>query len=360
MRTTLKNLKVFLEHHERSLSAAALFIGFVIDSLTLRRIDLLFENAVLITYLLVAGLCIIILNLKDKSIWNLPMFSWVMTVVPFVMQIAFGALFSGFVVFYFRSASLSASWLFMLFLFGMLVGNEVFRPYYERLVFHVSVYFFALLSYCIFALPVLFHAMNTFVFIGSILVSIAAVCGFLFTMSLFSKAAIHRSLPLIARSVTTIAVVVLFAYLTNIIPPVPLSLKESIVAHNAVRAGDTYVLSVEHETFFDKIAPVKVYHRVSVEPVYVWVSVFAPTDLSTAIVHEWQQKRNGKWVTITRDAYPILGGRDSGFRGYSMKSNVEEGEWRVSVETERGQVIGRVRFDIIDVPVRPELLSVTR
>ncbi|MEK7606503.1 MAG: DUF2914 domain-containing protein [Patescibacteria group bacterium] len=360
MRDTLKNLKPFFDKYERSISAAALFIGFVIDSLTLRRIDLLFENTILITYLLVAGLCIILLNLRDKDIWKHPWFAWVMTVVPFVMQIAFGALFSGFAVFYFRSASLSASWLFMLFIFGMLVGNEIFRPYYERLVFHIGVYFFAILSYCVFAVPIVLHTMNTYVFIASILASLLVVSGFIFTLSFFIRKAVEHSLPRIAQCITAIAAIVLFAYLTNIIPPVPLSLKESVIAHNAVRAGDTYSMSVEHRSLFDSFSPVKTYHRLPVEPVYVWVSVFAPTNLSTAIVHEWQQKQNGSWVTMNRVAFPIRGGRDAGFRGYSVKNNITEGEWRVSVETERGQVIGRVRFNVVDVSVRPELVSIVR
>ncbi len=32
-----------------------------------------------------------------------------------------------------------------------------------------------------------------------------------------------------------------------------------------------------------------------------------------------------------------------------MKENLQAGSWRVAVETSRGQVIGRVRFDIVDV-----------
>jgi len=341
MREHIKNIKHILDTYERLLSAVALFIGFIIDSLTLRRIDLLFENSVLITYLLVAGVCIIVLNFRKARIVDDSVRSWVMAVVPFVMQIAFGALFSGFVVFYFRSASFSANFLFILFLFGMLVGNEVFRPYYERLVFHVSIFFFALLSYCLVA-------------------SVVAVSLFIFVLSIFSRDNVRKSLPRIAQSITAIVAVVMFAYLTNIIPPIPLSLKESIIAHAATRSGEAYALSVEPESFFERLYPIKTFHQSAGESVYLWVSVFAPTNLKTAIVHEWQQRQKGKWVTMSRITFPISGGRSEGFRGYSVKESVAEGEWRVSVETERGQVIGRVRFDIIDVPVRPQLLSVTR
>ena len=360
MREHIKNIKHILDTYERLLSAVALFIGFIIDSLTLRRIDLLFENSVLITYLLVAGVCIIVLNFRKARIVDDSVRSWVMAVVPFVMQIAFGALFSGFVVFYFRSASFSANFLFILFLFGMLVGNEVFRPYYERLVFHVSIFFFALLSYCLFAVPIVLHSLGALVFLASIVASVVAVSLFIFVLSIFSRDNVRKSLPRIAQSITAIVAVVMFAYLTNIIPPIPLSLKESIIAHAATRSGEAYALSVEPESFFERLYPIKTFHQSAGESVYLWVSVFAPTNLKTAIVHEWQQRQKGKWVTMSRITFPISGGRSEGFRGYSVKESVAEGEWRVSVETERGQVIGRVRFDIIDVPVRPQLLSVTR
>ncbi len=360
MREHIKNIKHILEKYERSLSAFALFIGFIIDSLTLRRIDLLFENSVLITYLLVAGVCIIVLNFRKARITDDSVRSWVMAVVPFVMQIAFGALFSGFVVFYFRSASFSLNLLFMLFLFGMLVGNEVFRPYYERIVFHVAVYFFALLSYCLFAVPIVLRSLGTLVFLASITVSVIAIILFISTLSFFSKDAVRRSMPRIAQTITAIVAAVIFAYLTNIIPPVPLSLKESIIAHNASRSGETYMLSVEHESFFERLSPIKTFHQTAGEPVFLWVSVFAPTDLKTAIVHEWQQRQKGKWVTVSRITFPISGGRSEGFRGYSTKESISEGEWRVSVETERGQVIGRARFNVVERKVPTYLEQIVR
>lgn len=353
MRKHLKNLKPFLDKYERVLSAAALFIGFLVDSLTLQRIDLFFENAILITYLLVAGFSIIVLNFRTSRMEEGTPRSWIVAIVPFVMQIAFGALFSAFVIFYFRSASLSASWLFMLFLLAMLLGNEAFRPYYERLTFHVSVFFFAVLSYCIFAVPVLVHKIGPLVFLGSVVASVVCVIPFLFLLSLVARQSFERSLPSIARSITAILAAVMFAYLTNIIPPVPLSLKDAVIAHDAVRNSGTYLLSAEPQSLFEQLLPTKTYHQFANEPVYVWVSVFAPTDLSTAIVHEWEEKRGGKWITANRVTFPITGGRDEGFRGYSVKENLTPGAWRVSVETARGQVIGRVRFDVISVPSEP-------
>ena len=41
----------------------------------------------------------------------------------------------------------------------------------------------------------------------------------------------------------------------------------------------------------------------------------------------------------------IAGGRDGGYRGYSL-TTVNSGNWRVNIETERGQLIGRVKFKV--------------
>ena len=42
----------------------------------------------------------------------------------------------------------------------------------------------------------------------------------------------------------------------------------------------------------------------------------------------------------------IFGGRDGGYHTYSIKGNIIPGLWRVDIETERGQIIGREEFKI--------------
>ena len=55
----------------------------------------------------------------------------------------------------------------------------------------------------------------------------------------------------------------------------------------------------------------------------------------------------GKWITDRTIELPVIGGRDSGFRTFSKRSNLELGRWRVNVETESGQTIGRIRFNLV-------------
>ena len=97
------------------------------------------------------------------------------------------------------------------------------------------------------------------------------------------------------------------------------------------------------------------------ERAYVFSSVFAPTDLNTKIIHDWQyfHKAKGEWISVSKITFPINGGRSEGYRGFSIKSGVFEGRWRVDIKTERNQIIGRVRFDIETSGVTPSLKSKT-
>ena len=60
-----KKVEYWLKKYHRELSAASLIAGFVIDSFTLQRIDLLFENLVLYTHLTIVGGSILLINLVE-------------------------------------------------------------------------------------------------------------------------------------------------------------------------------------------------------------------------------------------------------------------------------------------------------
>ncbi|MFH1661652.1 MAG: hypothetical protein ABIA02_00940, partial [Candidatus Falkowbacteria bacterium] len=53
--------------YEKYFSPVALMFGFIVDSLTLRRIDLLAENLVIISYLLIALFSIAFLTVYESG-----------------------------------------------------------------------------------------------------------------------------------------------------------------------------------------------------------------------------------------------------------------------------------------------------
>jgi hypothetical protein len=353
--------------YERWAFSGSMLFGFIMDSLTLTRIDLLFDNLVLFFYLAVAVAGITITNLYDTGVWRgtpdgvrllhrVP--SYARTVSPFLMQYAFGGLLSGFFVFYSRGASFSASWLFLALLLGLMVGNEFFRTRYQQFTFQVSILFFVLYSYMIFFVPIVVGAMGAWVFLISGAVSIGAISFLLYGFSYLMPTTRQQLRTAVAGSIGGIFLVMNVMYFLNILPPLPLSLKKADVYHEVVRVTGGYRVVSEDQPWYTFLLPRKTVHLISGNPVYFYSAVFAPTRLAeTRIVHRWQyfNKTTRDWENRSRIEFSIIGGRDGGYRGYSQKISVETGLWRVRVETIRGQVLGKKRFWVEQVMKAPVL-----
>lgn len=360
MKKTFSRVKEFYEKYERYFSPVAFLAGFTWDNLTLKRIDLWFENLVLGLYLVLIFTSIVFINFREARRSKFQAGGDGAMLVPYVMQFAFGGIFSGFFVFYSRSAELASSWPFLLFLIAILIGNEFFRSKYSRFTFQISIFFIALFSYAIFIIPILTGKMGDGIFLASGLISLTVLAIILL--------AVKAVLPVYARQNWTallIAIPAIFItfnlfYFTNIIPPIPLSLKEIGVYHSITKTGPgTYEAEYEPLTFtFLNLSPA-VFHRYGDGFPYVFSAVFAPTKINTEIFHRWQyyDEDKNEWTTVSRVSYGIVGGRDGGYRGYSWHKNVFPGTWRVDVETERGQLIGRIKFEVADSDAPPKTLT---
>ena len=160
-------------------------------------------------------------------------------------------------------------------------------------------------------------------------------------------------------AIGVIFILIVGLYIGNIIPPIPLSLRDAGVYHGVIRTGDSYQVIAENKPFsvfdfFTRYIPV---HLIPGEPVFVYSSVFAPADFGTRIVHNWQyySTTTREWVSENSVEFGIVGGQDEGYRGYTLKANPRPGYWRVDVQTLTGATIGRVTFKVIDVVQAPLL-----
>src|SRR3989338_11666945 len=142
-----RGAKEFFDKYESRISALFLVLGFTFDYFTLTRVDFFWDNFFIALYLVLAGGCILLLNLRDSEY------------LPWVMQFAFGGLFSAFVVFYSKSGSIFTSGIFLAVLAGLLLGNEFFKRRYTKLVFQVGIYFICLFSFATYFMPVLLRQM---------------------------------------------------------------------------------------------------------------------------------------------------------------------------------------------------------
>jgi hypothetical protein len=348
----------WVSHHERPLSAFGMVAGFGVDNVTYRRIDLPNTHMLFIAYLAAAASSIALLHfLARRAHDGKAMPRW-HSLLPVVTQFALGCLWSAFLVFYSRGSVLSASWPFLAVLAAMLIGNEFLKEYHSKLVFTTTLFFFALYSYCIVTLPILTGTIGTLTFVGS---GIAALLLFSLFVRLIGKIGGESwkgGRWWIALGALSVFAVLNIFYFTDILPPLPLALAGGGVYHAVAKKGQTYVADAEQQSWAARLGMPPVMHVVAGQSISVYSAVFAPIRLSTSITHRWQRydPAHGKWLTVSRVTYAIHGGRDGGFRGYTVHRAIEPGEWRVDVDTIDGRTIGRVRFNVERVP-RPILTA---
>lgn len=360
-----KSIEQLVHWYERYISPLALIGGFLVDNFFLvTRVDILQTHLVFFTYLLIIAICIPLIHfieagrMRDRRIVNLAPF------IPVIMQFAFGGLFSGYLALYSRSASLAVSWIFVVVIAGLLIGNERFRRLYTRFQFQISLYFAVVFSFLIFFLPVVLQRIGPLVFILSGMMSLVAI--------MFFAMLLDRIVPQIVRKDFSRTVAIIIAiyclfnvlYFSNLIPPLPLALKAAGVYHGVIRTetGD-YQLFGEPVPWYESYLRYNTkYHATAGENAYVYSAIFAPSGLSTVILHQWQRydEVSGEWITESTLRFAIVGGRDGGYRGYSGKSAPTPGKWRVNVITQYGQLIGRISFTVVPVPSPVPVVSSTQ
>ncbi|OHA99927.1 MAG: hypothetical protein A3H52_02575 [Candidatus Zambryskibacteria bacterium RIFCSPLOWO2_02_FULL_39_26] len=352
-----KKVTTWYGKFERPISSLSLIGGFVFDALTLKRVDMFWENLWILGHIIVVGVCIILVH----SIENEPgdetnpekTHFWLVN----ILQFFFGGLLSVFLVFYFRSAELSSSWPFILLLGLAFWANESLKRHYVRATFQLSLFFLSLFSFLIYLVPVVIRRMGGGVFVLAGFLSLAIMLGYLHIFANFSGEKFYKHNKMVSFSILGIYLAINIFYFANLIPPIPISLKDSGVYHLIERNEQGYIGQYENigwKSYFKIYTNFHVYGESSV---YIYSAIFSPTGLNLTIIHEWQyfNPNVNSWEDFDKISLPVFGGRDGGFRTFSIKNNLSSGKWRVNVLTEGGQVIGRLRFNIIRSAVLPTL-----
>lgn len=259
------------------------------------------------------------------------------------VQFCFGGLFSALVVCYFKSSGSLASFLLVILLAILLVGNEFLQKKYES--FGISLAFFCLLGtmFMNFAIPHLVHRIGFIWFFLSTLLSFG-MCIFIWKIS-------HRKKSiLVAPAIISILLVV--AYIMNWVPPVPLVLKQKIACQNFDKAS--FSCDIDDPSFLQMVGlKIPSVHHIDTSDVYFLASVYAPAKLKAELEYLWyyQNPSTGKYSLIDRissSRMTINGGRESGFRTFTRKKNVPAGKYRVEVAYKNGAVIGSGTFEVFD------------
>jgi hypothetical protein len=345
-----RKIKSFYEKHERLLVPGLLVAGFIFDVITFRTLSITSTMQFLGVYAVLAAIALVYIGIYDgrhaPPRWAI--FRGIRALSPYVIQLTFGALLSSSLLFYWFSGSFSVSWPLIALITGVMISSEIFRQYYLKPGVLLGVYTFLLLSYFSLLLPFVLNTLKAWIFLLSAGLSLTVVSLIILGVSKFSPSFRTKRWQLLTAALGVL-VFMNGLYFLNLIPPLPLSIREAGVYHDIVRTGHDLRLIGEEETFWTGLWPGQKIHAGANDSIYVYTAIFAPTDLTATIYHRWEyhDPATGKWQERSKLSFKIRGGRDDGYRGYTMKSSLFPGRWRVTVENGRGQVLGRIPFTVV-------------
>lgn len=341
-------IQAFRHRHETAELALVFIAGFLADVFTLGRID----NARMLTkqgvFLILLAL---LLALEERRAVRRDLPEWLDKAMAFsetAIHFLLGGLLSLITLFFFRSASGLGAFAFLAVVFVVLVANDF--PRFRALgpVVRFALFSFCLTSYLAYLLPVLMGFMYPGLFV-------VAAC--LASLGLFllvkvvqrwagrGKHVLHRVvLPAAAMQLGLVGL-----YYAKVIPPVPLAVQYLGVFHKVQRdgKGGIELLHERPDWRFWEHGDQEFFARPG-DRIYCFARVFAPTQFQQTILVRWSYD-DPKLGWRDSDALPmtISGGRDEGFRAWSYKANYQPGHWRVTLETDDGREMGRIRFTVV-------------
>ncbi|MEQ9309801.1 MAG: DUF2914 domain-containing protein [Balneolaceae bacterium] len=346
----ISRFRTFIRKHQKYTPVAFFICGFIWDSLTLGRIDRLYDRVILTTYLSSLSICLYLYNLVDDGKWKETIIERFEDYMPLAIQFFLGGLCSAYVIYFSRSVSFSKTVSFFVILVVLLFANELLKKRISNKYLQFSAYFFVNFTFFTFFIPVLIKEMNTLVFIlsGAIsLMSTLALILYIYNSSPSTRKEISKRKML--GLVVGIYLMINTFYYFNLIPPVPIALDTGLVAHSVEKTKNEYRVTYERAEWYKFWRENR--RKFAYQPksrVYVFTSIFAPSNLNKKVAHRWKwfSPHTKQWEEIDNINFEITGGRDEGFRGYTYKSNMMPGEWKVDVITKEGLVLGIIDFEI--------------
>jgi hypothetical protein len=333
--------KAFYHDHEPACTAAFFAAGFLFDTLAVGRIDKLHNIIHQATYL---TLCAVFTGYELREQYGdfspPERFKTVWRYHAAATHFMLGTLLNIYTLFYFKSASAGTSLLFLVILAALLAVNEL-KPFADSgATLRMTLFSLCLVSYFTYLVPV--------PFLGTLLASTACVAllSWRLTPHLRDASAVLRRSLLIPYACVALSFAAL--YFAKIIPPVPLSLSSIGVYHDVSREGDRFALTEYRPRWRFWERGDQTFLARPDDKIFCYVNVFSPARFKERLQVRWMFKDpTGGWSEA--DAIPLgtIGGREGGWRGFTIKEHWKPGRWRVRVETSDARELGRVDMNVI-------------
>ncbi|HEX4047175.1 MAG TPA: DUF2914 domain-containing protein [Elusimicrobiota bacterium] len=344
----LERAKAFYRDHEPACTVAFFVAGFLFDALAAGRID---ELRGILQQALYLFLCALFTGyeLREscgtfsppgrlKTAWR-----YHAAATHFML----GTLLNLYTLFYFKSASLGTSFVFLLILAGLLAVNEL-KPFAgSGTTLRMTLFSLCLVSYFTYLVPTLVGAIGTLPFLGTLAASSACVAA----LSWWLKRRLPDPRVLVPRLLAPFACVALgfsALYFARLIPPVPLSLSEIGIYHDVRRDGGRFLLTETRPRWRFWERGDQTFLARPGDKIDCFISVFSPARFKERLQLRWL-RRDAAAGWEEEDAIPLdtAGGRAGGWRGFAAKTRWTPGRWRVRVETSDGRELGGLGLTVV-------------
>lgn len=342
----------YYRQHEARMDIAFFLAGFLFDIFTLSDIDDPLNIAQQIFYLLITGsilywefllpLGLVQVHPKLQKIWDYR---------RLIFHFILGSLLSIYSLFFLKSSSFFSSMIFVVILMGLMIANEVKRVQKGEVNIKIALYVICVFSFFSMIFPVFLGFVGLLPFILAMLATAASLYGF---YRLLLNKAQNKSLlfrRLLAPGTSVIVLFLLF-YLIGWIPPVPLSVQSMGVYHYIEKVDGSYTLSHQNPWWRFWQTGDQEFLAEPGDKIYFFARIFSPAKFSDSVILHWYFKHPKLgWQSTDKVAMQINGGRQGGYRGFSVKQNYQPGEWKIGVETTDEREIGRLYFTVQSVPL---------
>ncbi|HCC83712.1 TPA: hypothetical protein DEP96_02595 [Candidatus Uhrbacteria bacterium] len=342
---TYQRLAALAKKYERFTMPLMLLGGTATDALQFRLLSLQTTIIISVVYSFICAVAMMIIVAPVRG--NNLFIRYARLAAPFLQQFTIGSLLSTALLFYWFSGSFSISWPIIGLIAAVMIVNEAARHIVTRPDVQFGIFSFAIISLSSTLSAYLFNSLEPWVFIVGVVVSLILLGGYL--VPYLNVGERHEAQKKHWLIVVGLAAFLTIFYFLNVIPPIPLSLREASVAYNVARSNGEYLLVKQPENWFEKLIPSVTMTIKQGDPIYAFTVVSAPADLQTTLVHNWEYYDPDvkKWVTKSVLSYQMTGGLSDGYHGYSYKTSLLAGKWRVAVQTMRGQVLARIPFFLV-------------
>lgn len=323
--------------------------GFIFDILLLDRIDGLLQFVQVIAYTLILSILVRFAVLERGQVWTPKGFIakyWKYN--EFLIHFLLGALLNLYSIFYFKSASFLSSILFIGIIAGLLLINEFLRvERFQHLIIFI-LYYVCIVSFWIAFVPIVLGFVGFVPFLLGLVLAGAMIW-------LFDASLIHNKQPVQSklsvrrfnfRVGSSVILFFLIFYALQLIPPVPLSINYMGIFHDIKKVNGEYQLTHYRPNWRLWENGDQNFKARAGDKIVAYVEIFAPSRFKDEIKFRWLLKTKSGWQPQDLIPITIVGGRDQGFRGYTIKQNYQPGDYRVSVVTTDDREVGRINITI--------------